>query len=190
MRKFMFLSVLFLLAGFLMPGCKGEKSEKESADISAGRKIEDKVKDLSLTEKEVIAFIDAYPVFAEITRQKGEEIKPLTEKGTPLRGTRIAGELIEYKEEIDAALKKYDFTFETFSASLSKVMGAYAYGQMSGVSVEMKKLLDNPNIPEEQKEQIRKSIKEAESSEEIQASKKNWEIVQKYKSEIERLFQE
>jgi hypothetical protein len=190
MKRFMFLSVLLLLASFLATGCG--KGEEKAGETSTEKRIEKKeeVESLYLTEKEVKAFIKAFPVFAEITRKKGEEVEPLTEREDLVSGVRFAGALKEYQEEIDAALKDYGFTLESFSAVHVKIMGAFVYGQMQGATEEMKKLLDNPNIPEEQKEEIRKSLKETEESEEAKASKKNWEIVKKYKSEIENLFKE
>jgi len=189
MKRFMFLSVLLLLGSFVLTGCKGDKKADET---SAEKKIEAKeeAENLLLTEKEVKAFIKAFPVFVEITKQKEKEIGPLADKEDLLSGMKFAGELKEYKEEIDAALKDYGFTLESFGAAYAKVMGAFFYGQMGGANEAMKKLLDNPNVPEEQKEEIRKNLKETEETKEMKALKENWEIVKKYKGEIENLFKE
>jgi len=128
-------------------------------------------------------------VFVEITKQKEKEIGPLADKEDLLSGMKFAGELKEYKEEIDAALKDYGFTLESFGATHNKILGAIVYGQMESATGEMmKKMLDNPNVPEEQKEEMRKSLKETEESGEMKASKENWKIVEKYRSEIENLF--
>jgi len=188
MKRFMFLSVLLLLGSFVLTGCKGDKKADET---SAEKKIEAKeeAENLLLTEKEVKAFIKAFPVFVEITKQKEKEIGPLADKEDLLSGMKFAGELKEYKEEIDAALKDYGFTLESFGATHNKILGAIVYGQMESATGEMmKKMLDNPNVPEEQKEEMRKSLKETEESGEMKASKENWKIVEKYRSEIENLF--
>ncbi len=187
----MFLSVLFLLVGFLATGCS--KGEEKTGETNAEKKMEKKEEDenLYLIEKEVKAFIKAYPVFVEITKKKEKDIEPLADNDDLVSGMKITAEFEEYKNEIDAALKEYGFTLESFGAAYGKIMAAYAYGQMAGAAEDMmKKMLNDPNVPEEQKEELRKSIKETEESEEMQASKKNWEIVKGYKSEIESLFKE
>ena len=192
MRKFALVVSVLLLAVLLTTGCGG-KGEEQSGETSSEKKIEkqEEAENLFLTEKEVKAFIKAYPKFVEITEKKKEDIEPLADKEDLISGMRITSEFKEYKEEIDAALKDYGFTLETFGMAYGKIMAAYAYGQMAGAAGEMmKKMLENPNVSEEQKEEIRKSMKEAEESEEMQASKANWEIVMKYQEEIENLLKE
>ena len=193
MKRFMCLLLLLLLVGFTITGCKGDKKAKESEKKS---KIEEKTEaeNLFLTEKEVKAFIKAFPVFVEITKQKEKEVKPLAEKENLLNEMKLVGEFKEYKEEVDGALKKYGFTLESFAATYGKVMGAFVYGQMDealgGSGEGMKKMLDNPLIPEAEKEEIRKSLKEAEESEEMKACKENWKIVKKHEGKIKNLFEE
>ena len=191
MKRFMFLFVLVVIVCFLSSGCG--KGEEKAGEASAKKQIESKEKaeDLLLTEKEVTSFIDAYPVFVEITRKKEKEIEPLADKENLLNGVRFAEEFKEYGEELESALGKYGFTLESFGAAFGKIMGAIVYGQMESTTGEMmKKMLDNPNVPEEQKEEIRKNLKETEESAEMKAMKANWEIVKEYKDEIEELFKE
>jgi hypothetical protein len=192
MKRFMLVPLVLLSVVFLTTGCGG-KGDETSGETSSEKNIEkqEEVENLYLTEKEVKAFIKAYPVFVKITEKKKEDIEPLADKEDLISGMKITSEFNEYAEEIDAALKDYGFTLESFSAAYGKIMAAYAYGQMAGAAGEMmKKMLENPNVPEEQKEEIRKSMKEAEESEEMQASKANWEIVKKYQEEIENLLKE
>ena len=189
MKKFVFLSVLFLIVCFLSSGCG--KGEEKAGETSAEKKIEKKeeAEDLLLTEKEVIAFIDAYPVFVEITKKKEKDIEPLADKENLLSGVRFAEEFREYAEEIEGALAEYGFTLESFGATHGKILSAIVYNQMEAATGEMmKNMLDNPNVPEEQKEELRKSIKEAEESEEMKATKENWKVVEKHMSELENLF--
>jgi len=199
MRRFMFVPLLLLLVGFLITGCKGEKSAGAKEEASAEKKVEkaSEEENPKLTEKELIAFMKAYPVFVGITKKKGEEIEPLAEKDNLLSGMKMAGELKEYAEEVDKALKDYGFTLESFSTAHGKVMSAFVYGTMSEAmktsSAEMKKMLDNPDIPEESKEEIRKSLQEmeeTEKSEEMKVNKENWEIVTKHQEELKKIFEE
>jgi hypothetical protein len=195
----MFVPVLLLLVIFLMTGCKGEKSAGAKEEMSAEKKTEEISEEvnLKLTEKELIAFMKAYPVFVDITKKKGEEVKPLADKDNLLSGMKMAGELKEYKEEVDKALKDYGFTLESFYEAYGKVMGAVFYGTMNEAmkqsGAEMKKILDNPDIPEESKAEIRESLKEmeeTEESEEMKANKENWKIVEKHKEELKKIFEE
>jgi type III secretory pathway component EscV len=199
MKKFMSLLLLLLVVSFTMTGCKREKKAKEAGKTSAEQKIEEKTEaeDLLLTEKEVKAFLKAFPVFVEITRQKEKEVKPLTEKEDLMSGVKLVGEFREYKEELDGALKEYGFTYESFALTYGKVRSTVAYRQMEKVFEEtgegMKKMLDNPLIPESEKGEIRKSLeeaKESEESEEMKACKENWKIVKKYEEEIIKMMEE
>lgn len=199
MRKFMFVPVLLLLAVFLSTGCKGEQSSEGKEETSTEKKTDKVWKEvnLKLTEKELMAFMKAYPVFVDITKKKGKEIEPLAEKENLMSGMKMAGELKEYKEEIDKALKDYGFTFESFYETYGKVMGAVFYGTMNEVmeqsTAEMKKMLDNPDIPEESKAEIRESLKEmqeTDESEEAKANKENWNVVKKHKEELQKMFEE
>ena len=49
---------------------------------------------------------------------------------------------------------------------------------------------DKKNMIQEQKEEIRKSLEEADESPETKACKANWEIVKEYQRELEDLFKE
>ena len=119
MKSLVFLSVLFLLVSFLAAGCKGKEKAGKSGETGAVKKAEEQAEDLLLTEKEVTNFIDAYPVFVEITKQKEKEVEPLAGKKSPLSGMQFVEEFKEYAEEIEAALGKYDFTLESFGATLN-----------------------------------------------------------------------
>jgi hypothetical protein len=180
MKKFMLVPVALLLVCF-MTACCGKGEEK----------VQEKIENPYLTENDITAFTNAYPVFVEITKKKEAEIGPLAGREDLIGNMKATGEIKEYKAEIDAALKKYGFTLESFSVTHAKIMAAYAYGQMAETSGNvMKKMLENPNLSEEQKEEIRKNMQEAEESEEMKATKKNWEIVKKNKTELENLFKE
>ncbi len=196
MKKFIFLVALPLFVCFAETGCKKGAKESPGAQKSSEEKTEEKTKakDLSLTEKEVKSFVNALPAFIEFAKSKEKEITAMVEKEKSISGLEVANEYIEYKEEIDKVLGKYGFNLESFSSTYAKVMSTFAYGQMDkaiGAGGEnMKKMLDNPMIPEKEKEEIRKNLKEYEESEEMKACKGNWEIVEKYEDEIKEILEE
>jgi hypothetical protein len=199
MRKFMFLLVLLLLGSFAITGCKkGAKKAEEARKTGTEQKIEEKVKaeDLLLTEKEVQSFLKACPVFLEISKKYGKEVEGLTEKKNVMTDMRVLHEYAEYKEEYDAALKEYGYTLESFAATFGKIMGTFAFGEaskaMGGAGESMKKILDNPLVPKESKEEVKKNLAELEEyqkTEEGKAFKENWTIVEKYEDEIKALFE-
>jgi hypothetical protein len=200
MKKFMFLLVLLLIGAFAITGCKkGEKKTDVSEETSTEQKTEEKVdaKDLLLSEKEVQSFIKACPVFLEITKKYGKEVEGLATSKNPINDMQILEKYPEYKREIEMSLKEYGFTFESFSATFGKIMGTFAFGEKNkAVAVArdgMKKMLDNPAVPEESKEEVRKNLRELEEeekSEEGQAFKQNWKIVEKYEDQIKAIFEE
>jgi hypothetical protein len=199
MKKLMFLLVLLLIGVFAITSCKkGEKKAAQVEEKSTEQKIKGKVeaKDLLLTEKEVQSFIKAYPVFVEICKKHGEKIEGLSDKKNLMSDMRILDQYGEYKEEIEGALKKYDFTFESFGATFGKIMGTLVFGETNkalGESSEgMRQMLDNPLIPKESKEDIKKNLKELEEygkTEEGKTFKENWKIVEKYEGELKALFE-
>jgi hypothetical protein len=199
MKKFMFLLVLLLVGFSAVTGCKkGEKKADQAREKSTEQKIEEKGKaeDLSLTEKEVQSFIKACPVFLEITKKYGKEVERLADSKNPINDMKVLGEYSEYKEEMEGALKEYGFTFESFSSTFGKIMGTIAFGEKDKATEMardgLKKMLDNPAVPEKSKEEVRKNLKELEEyeeSEEGKVLKKNWTIVEKYEDELKELFE-
>ncbi|MEO0292797.1 MAG: hypothetical protein ABIN61_01065 [candidate division WOR-3 bacterium] len=202
MKRFIFLSVVLFLSVFASIGC-GKKKEKtkgtEETRIYEKKGQKAETKDLLLTEKEVELFIKACPTFIEICKRHGKKIENWAEAGDKnlFADMRILEEWREYKDEIDRELKGYGFTFESFFETYSKIISSFFYGQMGQsmgmVREEMKKMLENPNIPEEQKQEIRESLKNLEKEEETEETKalrKNWEVVKKYEKEIKKIFEQ
>lgn len=198
MKKFALLIVLLFLISLLFVGCRrGEKSPVEEA----GERIEEKLKvseaeDLLLTEKEVKAFIKAYPVFKATMEKEGEKFKGADKN--ILRAMRSGRQAVKYVKRINKVLKPYGFDMESFMTTFVKVQASHAYMMMGGMDKlmeenikRMKETLKDPNMPDEVKEEIRESIKEMEEqmeSEEAEAYKKNAEILEKYKDDLKELF--
>lgn len=197
MKKFVFLLVLLMLGTFATTGCKkAEKTAEEARETGIDKRVEEKVKaeKFLLTEQEVQSFIKAYPVFVEICKRHEKEV---SDDVSVLNDARMLQEYGEYKEEFDGALKKYGHTLESFAATFVKVMGTLAFGAtteaMGGGAEGMKQMLDNPNLPQESREEIEKSlakIEEFKKSEEGKACEENWPIVKKYEGELKALFEE
>ena len=196
-RLVILFTVLFLISA-LFVGCRraAESPAEEVTGRTEGKGEFSDTDDVLLTEKEVKAFIKAHPVFTEVAKKEGEKFEGMDKSVfKALKGGRQAAKFVE---KINKVLKPYGFDMESFMVTYGKIMGTFSY-QMGleakklakGNIKSMKDLLDNPNIPEDQKESIRESIEELEKeddSEEAKAYKKNVAILEKYKVDLEELF--
>lgn len=196
MKRFLSIIALIIFITFTLTGCQAgdQGSEAQPAETEETTEAETDTEDLLLTENEVKSFIEAHPVFYKITKEKMEELEKAGESKNVFQALRGSKEYEEYVKDVNKALDKYGFNIQSFSNAYQKVMSAYFYMQTQKGREQskenMKKMLENPNIPKEQKKEIQKSLddlEEAEESEEVKAIKKNWEIVKKYKEEIENL---
>lgn len=199
MKKFALLFVLLLLVSGLFVECRrGEETPAPGIGKKIGSKLKfDNTEELLITENEVKAFIKAYPDFIETAEKEGEKLKGIGGKDL-LKAMRGGRQALKSVKKINKVLKPHGFTIESYMKTYAKIFGTYSY--MMGLEAKklakgniksMKALLDNPNIPEEQKEEIREAIKELEKeddSEEAKAYKKNIRIIKKYKEDLEALF--
>lgn len=199
MKKFALLFVLLLLVSGLFVECRrGEETPAPGIGKKIGSKLKfDNTEELLITENEVKAFIKAYPDFIETAEKEGEKLKGIGGKDL-LKAMRGGRQALKSVKKINKVLKPHGFTIESYMKTYAKIFGTYGY--MMGLEAKklakgniksMKALLDNPNIPEEQKEEIREAIKELEKeddSEEAKAYKKNIRIIKKYKEDLEALF--
>lgn len=199
MKKFALLFVFLLLVSFIFVDCKrGGDSPIPGIGKKIGKKLEfDNTDDLLVTENEVKSFVKAHPVFMETAKKEGEKLEGLAGKNV-LKAMKGGRQAIKSVNKINKALEPYGFTIETYMKTYGKIFGTYAY--MMGLEAKklakgniksMKAMLDNPNIPEEQKEDIRESIKELEKeddSEEAKAYEKNIKIIDKYKDDLDNLL--
>jgi hypothetical protein len=196
MKRFTFFVVLFLILSFLLVGCGGGQ---DSPSEEPSGKIEEKVKakdmdDFLLTEKEIKSYLKAAPAYVKVMKELSEKYEGISTKNV-MRGAVAAKKALR---EINSTLKPYGFTMESFFVVQTKVLGTYGY--MMGLEAkeqakknipQLKKMLNNPNITEEQKEDIKKSIEELEKeddSEEAKAYRKNMKIVKEYKDKLDDLF--
>jgi hypothetical protein len=199
MKRFAWVLVILLLSSFLLVNCR--RGDSPAAGI--GKKVTEKLEfddtdKLELTEKEVKAFIKAFPDFKEAAEKEGEKLESISKKGV-LGGIKGGREYMKSAKKLNKVLKPYGFTMDTFLQTFSKVMATYGY-KMSLEAKKlakdnigaMKKMLDNPMLSEEEKDEIRESIKELEEmddSEEAKAYKKNLKILEKYEDELEIVFE-
>ena len=198
MKRFIILFTVLFLISSLFVGCRraAESPVEEVTRKTEGKTEFSDTDDVLLTEKEVKAFIKAHPVFVEVAKKEGEKFEGIDKNVfKALKGGRQA---VKSVKKINKALKPYGFDMESFMVTYGKIMGTVAYKMgleakklAKGNIKSMKDLLDNPNIPEDQKESIRESIEELEKeddSEEAKAYRKNIPILEKYKVDLEMLF--
>ncbi len=198
MRKVALILVILVLIPLALVNCRGKG---DSPIPGVGKKIGEKLDfddtdDLVLTEKEVKAFIKAFPVFKETIEKEGEKLEDI---GKGLFKTMKGGrEALKSMKKLNKVLKPYGFTMETFMKSYAKIFGTFGY--MMGMEAKklamdnvgaMKKMLDNPALSAEEKKEIEESIKELEKgddTEEARVYKKNMRILEKYKKELEDIM--
>lgn len=199
MKRLTWILVILLLSSVLLVNCRRGDSPAGGIGKKITEKLEfDETDELELTEKEVKAFIKAFPAFKEVAEKEGEKLEGLSKKGVfgAMKGGK---EALKSAEKINKVLKPYGFTMETFLQTFGKIMGTYGYTmaleakKLAKDNVEaMKKMLENPMVSDEEKEEIRESIEELEKeddSEEAKAYKKNVKILEKYQDELEEVFE-
>jgi len=199
MKKFTYLFVIFILFSFLLVNCRkgesgtpAEESEKKTAEEVKSSDADD----LLLTDKEVKSFIKAYPVFKKATEKAGKKFEGKEPKSV-LGAMKTGKDAQKYYKRLNADLKPYGFTTESFMETYGKVMGSYSMMMMGDIDKlydsqikNLKETLKTPNIPDETKKEIKESIKELEeqkNSEESEAFKKNIDILKKYEEELKEL---
>jgi len=99
MKQFKSLVVLFFLLSFAITSCKGDKKTKGAGETSAEQKIEGETEseDILLTEKEVKAFLEAFPVFTEFVNQKEQEVERLPDSKNVLTAMKTGHAFMKYK---------------------------------------------------------------------------------------------
>ena len=200
MKRLTWIVVILLFASLMLVGCRGGDSPAGGIGKKGTEKLEfDDADELELTEKEIKAFIKAFPAFKETAEKEGEKFEALSKKGF-FGAMKTGKEALKVQKKFNKVLKPYGFTFESFTMTFAKVMGTYGF--MMGLEAKklakdnieaMKKMLDNPMLSEEEKEEIKESIEELEKmddSEEAKAYKKNIKLLEKYKDELDKLFEE
>ncbi len=199
MKRLTWILVILLLSSFLLVNCRQGDSPAGGLGKKKTERLEfDESDELELTEKEVKAFIKAFPAFKEAAEKEGEKLESISAKG-PLGAMKGGKEYLKSAEKLNKVLKPYGFTMESFLQTFGKVMATYGYS----MSLEAKKLakdnigamkdmLDNPMLSDEEKEEIKESIAELEKeddTEEAKAYKKNMKLLEKYDDELEVVFE-
>ena len=196
MKKSIILFIALLFFFPLFEGCKkGTKAPAEEVIRESVEPVVDTV-DFLLTENEVRAFIKAYPVFIETINEKGRMFEEYDKN--LLKTTEKGEQVSESEEKLNKVLKPYGFDLKSFMVTYGKITEAYSHTTMIDAQEiaernikEMKRLLEKPYISAEQKEEMRKIIKEIEKEKDIEKNqiyKKNTVIVQKHKDKLEKIF--
>lgn len=200
MKRLTWILVILLLASFLLVNCRRGDSPAGGIGKKITEKLEfDDTDELELTENEVKAFIKAFPAFKKAAEEEGEKLESISKKG-PVGAVTGGRQYVKSAKKLNKVLKPYGFSMESFLQTFGKVMASYGYKmtletqKLAKENIgEMKKMLDNPMLSEEDKDEIRESIKELEEmedSEEAKAYKKNLKILEKYDDELQVVFDE
>jgi hypothetical protein len=200
MKRCAILFVVLLLLSALLVNCRGRgESPIPGVGKKGGGNLEfDNADELLLTDNEVKSFIKAFPDFKKTMEEEGEKLKGHDPKNI-YSSYKTGKKALKSLEKINKVLKPYGFTFDSYMQTYAKIAGTFGYTMAleakklaKGEIENMKSLLDNPNIPEDQKEEIRESLKELEKmddSEEAKAYKKNMKIIKKYEDDLKDLFE-
>jgi len=198
MKRLTLIFIVSLLISLLFVNCKkSEKSPAEDVTKKSGEveKSSD-TQDMLLTEKEVQNFIKAFPIFKTEAEKLGEKFKG-GDKNI-LQAMRTGKEAAGAMKKLNNVLKPYGLTTESFFETYGKVAASYGMLAMGGPNKyydqmiqSSKASLNVPNIDKETKKEIEQNIKDLEeqrNSEDTKAIAKNCTILEKYKDEIEGIF--
>lgn len=193
------IGILLVLLCVFFVNAVGCKKEMETTEASTVKKNTEKVKftdtgGLLLTEEEVRSFVEAVPAFKKVLKKEGFND---TDKNIFIAFQSRNTSMINF-DSINNALKPYGFDLEGFLSTYGKIKGTYNYmmkletNKTSRADIKrMKELLEKPYIDEEQKEQMKKLIKETEDeekTEEAMVYRKNMLIVKKYGDKLKMFF--
>jgi hypothetical protein len=183
MKKYlMIVGTLAAVAGCvggLGRGCGGcissvvqKEIEKQTSVDLGGKMSEEEIENYRLTDADVEKYIEDFPKLAKDFKELGETIEKTP--GESLKGLA----LMTGSEKIKAGLRAMGWNPpEKFFAVHRAIWMTISYNNMRRATEdvsghieenkkEMEEMLNDPNIPAEQKRQIRESLKEMESSHE------------------------
>jgi len=181
-KHFLIIGTLAMVAGCvggMGQGCGGcistavqKEIEKQTGVDLGGEMSQEEIENYRLTDADVEKYIKDFPKLADEFEELGESIEKTP--GKPLKGlTAMTG-----SEKMMAELRAMGWNPpEKFFAVHYAVWMGIAYNSMQAAMEEvpgdlgeskkqMEEMLNNPNIPPEQKRQIRESIKEMDRAQE------------------------
>ncbi|RKZ30287.1 hypothetical protein DRQ36_06075 [bacterium] len=185
MRRFVALLLVVLIAVFGI-GCCGAvdeakevaKAAKEVADAATKfaedmEKLKDEEGNFELTQKRIDRFIEHYPVLMRIIEEKQDKVERAESESSMVGITEFASLDKDLRNAgIDNAAEFY-LTLIEVSAGIYYIIYEEqmesAKEEIAKGIEEMKKQLENPDVPEDQKEAIREAVKSMEESETFEA---------------------
>jgi hypothetical protein len=153
-----------------------------------------------LTKPDVERLVKLLP---ELARQSGDLKSDPTQAMRP--GSGGMGQLpVEDLQRVEVLLKKHGYTFPVFLMQLTALVSTYLALQPEEFdkqlptesSPEIKKVLDDPKVAQEKKDQLRKQIKEAHANKELIrkqvtafATEENKKVVRPLLSKVRRALE-
>ncbi len=170
-----FVLIPILLVALLATGCcKQIDKAKEATEVGARlsedfAKLKDSEGNFELTPARLDKFFTHYPIFKALLEKKNEQAENLSENDNDLMALDLYVKLDKdlRDEGIDNPAEFYLTMAEVtagFYYVTSKDFMQKAKGQLSEAVTNLKAQLNSPDMPEEQKAEIREAIAEMESS--------------------------
>jgi acyl-CoA reductase-like NAD-dependent aldehyde dehydrogenase len=147
----------------------------------------------ALTEIEIQKFMKAYPV-AKVEIDKAGKRLDAGEDATDILGA--FGHIAQLNTEIaglDAKMKAAGMSWQDFSKAMAKIMmaaGAMAMAEQKGELDKAKAELNDPNIPEAQREMMKAMLKGLDEAMKMyeKVPQQNIDLVKKHWDELDELF--
>lgn len=210
-KYFLVIGTLAMIAGCIGGmgrGCGGcisstvqKEIEKQTGVDLGGKMSQEEIENYRLTDADVEKYIKDFPKLAEDFEELGEFIEKTP--GEPIKGlTAMTG-----SEKMMAELRAMGWNPpEKFFAVNYAIWTAIGYNSMkaamekmpegmTGFKKQMEEMLNNPNIPSQQKQEIRKNLREMErAQEQIKELEKNKElehnakVVERHMDDLKKMF--
>lgn len=146
-----------------------------------------------LTETEIQQFIKVFPLAKEEVEKAG---KKFDAEGEATDVLSALGQMATINKEVpalDAKLKAAGMSWENLFAAMSKIMmaaGASALAEQKDEIAEAKEQLNDPSIPEAQKEMMKSMFEGIDEAMKVydKVPQQNIDLVKKYWTDLDKLF--
>jgi hypothetical protein len=189
MKRLLTFAVLCVLC-LSMCGAPEEAAEVTPAEPGSAAEIAY----APLTEAEIQQFIKVFPVVKEEMEKAGKELEA---EGGADDVLSALGQMATINKEVaglDAKLKTAGMSWEGFYTAMTKVLmaaGASALMEQKEEIAEAKAQLNDPNIPEAQKEMMKQAFESLDETMKVyeKVPEQNVKLVKKYWEDLDRIFE-
>ena len=147
----------------------------------------------SLSEAEIQQFIKVFPMVREEMEKAGKDFEMEGEAGDVLSALAQMATINKDVAGLDARLKAAGMSWEGFYTTMSKVLmaaGASAIMEQKDEIAEAKAQLNDPNIPQAQKEMMKQAFESLDETMKLyeKVPEQNVKLVKKYWDDLDRIF--